>query len=129
MAKRYIVTAPYVTLETGTAQGRAIVGFYQGAPVPVDVPHSVVMHHLDRGLIEEIPEAVVMPTADELKAADKALADERHEGDGEPNPLTGPQVPVTDGPNPGSESPSLPPTSQLSGSPAARGRTTPRDKR
>jgi hypothetical protein len=67
--KRYIVTAPYVTLPTATAQGVAILGYYQGATVPEDVPDDVLKRHLDNGQIEE------------AKAAEETLAAQAPPGD------------------------------------------------
>jgi hypothetical protein len=54
MAKKsYVVTAPYVTLQTGTREGVRLLGFYQGSAVPDDVPDEQIQHHLDNDLIAE----------------------------------------------------------------------------
>jgi len=49
--KRYVVTAPYVTLRTMTVEGNRMLGFQAGATVPDDVPEDSFDHHLSHGLI------------------------------------------------------------------------------
>lgn len=55
MAKptKYQVTAPYVMLTTGTAQGPMKTGFYRDALVPPDALEQEVAAHLESGLIAE----------------------------------------------------------------------------
>lgn len=55
MAKRYVITGAYVTVKTMTTQGPRIVGMYAGAPWPDDAEAAATQHHLDCGLIEEVP--------------------------------------------------------------------------
>lgn len=57
----YQVVAPYVTMPTATPYGKRIVGLNTGAPVPSDVPESVIQHHLKMGLIVELPEVAAEP--------------------------------------------------------------------
>jgi hypothetical protein len=57
MATTYVVTAPYITVSTGTPEGRRLVGFYAGATLPDDVPEESIKHHLDSGLIAKSGEA------------------------------------------------------------------------
>lgn len=75
---RYVVTAPYVTLQTMTPQGKRITGFYAGAPVPADVPEWQIKHHLDNNLIELVPEppkeAPKAASGDDKQAAAKPAA-------------------------------------------------------
>lgn len=55
MAK-YKVVAPYVTVRTATDQGPRVVGLYQGAILPDDVPEESIQHHLDNDMIVEVDE-------------------------------------------------------------------------
>ena len=56
-AKRYVVTAPYVTVVTGTHDGPKLLGFYLGATLPDDVSDESIKHHLDGGMIAEAADA------------------------------------------------------------------------
>jgi hypothetical protein len=47
----YVVTAPYITVLTGTPEGSRILGLYAGAHVPDDVPDDVLQHLLVNDLI------------------------------------------------------------------------------
>lgn len=49
--KHVKVIAPYITIETGTPDGRQIRGFGDGAVLPTDVPAGKVRHLLDAGLV------------------------------------------------------------------------------
>jgi hypothetical protein len=53
----YVVTAPYITVRTGTADGLKILGFYVGAVLPGDVSEESIKHHLDSGLIAAVKDA------------------------------------------------------------------------
>jgi len=55
MAK-YVVIAPYVTLTTNTVEGRRVLGFHAGAPVPADVDQDVIDRHVEAGMIAKVPE-------------------------------------------------------------------------
>jgi hypothetical protein len=81
---QYRVIAPYVTLKTRrTATGsEAILGFHEGAIVPEDVSEASIKHHLERGLIEEVP-ANAMPVA--APRGDAGDADPKHGGDPDPD--------------------------------------------
>lgn len=62
--KTYVVTAPYVTLQTDTTEGVRILGYYQGAVVPSDVPADQLKHHLDSNLIAEEKDAEAVVAAE-----------------------------------------------------------------
>jgi hypothetical protein len=49
--KQYKVTAPYVTMESVTDQGRRVQGYADGAPVPNTVPDWQFDHLFSHGLI------------------------------------------------------------------------------
>jgi hypothetical protein len=49
------VSAPYVTVKTGTPQGMRIVGLFTGAPMPFDVPQDTLDHHIAMDLVAEYP--------------------------------------------------------------------------
>jgi len=58
MAKTtYVVTAPYITVVTGTPNGPRLVGFYAGATLPDDVSDESIKHHLDQGMIAKSADA------------------------------------------------------------------------
>jgi hypothetical protein len=57
MAKTYVVTAPYVTVVTGTPDGPKLLGFYAGAHLPDDVSEESLAHHLSLGMIAEQKDA------------------------------------------------------------------------
>lgn len=82
-AKRYRVIAPYVTMTTATPQGTRLVGFFKGAPVPLDVPQEQIGYHLRDNLIEEVP-AAEAPAPEPVKEPEKPK-------DPEPKNDTGPK--------------------------------------
>jgi hypothetical protein len=47
----YVVTAPYITVQTGTPEGVRILGLFEGATVPDDAPEDALQHLLFNGLI------------------------------------------------------------------------------
>ncbi len=51
--EEYVVTGPYVTVKTLTPQGIRVVGLYDGAPLPADVPQKDLEHLLAQGLVHE----------------------------------------------------------------------------
>ncbi len=53
---RYVVCAPYITLRTMTPEGPRILGFYDGQPVPEDVPKEQIEHHLGTRQIRAVEE-------------------------------------------------------------------------
>lgn len=57
MAPRYVVTAPYITVVTGTQDGPKLIGLYTGAPVPADVSDESIKHHLGLGMIAKSGDA------------------------------------------------------------------------
>lgn len=50
----YVVTAPYVTVQTMTTHGKRVIGLHTGAPVPDDAPESWVKGHLEAKMIAEV---------------------------------------------------------------------------
>ncbi len=56
-AKLYVVTAPYITVETSTHDGPKLLGFYTGATLPADVSDESIKHHLDLGMIATAADA------------------------------------------------------------------------
>jgi hypothetical protein len=57
MAKRYVVTAPYITVVTGTQDGPKLLGFYTGATLPDDVTDESIQHHLRLDMIATVADA------------------------------------------------------------------------
>lgn len=81
MAKAtYLVTAPYITVVTGTHDGPKLLGFYTGATLPDDVSDEAIEHHLNLGMIAE------------QKAAEAALTEPAEPADGL-GTLTNPEQP------------------------------------
>jgi hypothetical protein len=76
--KRYVVVAPRVMLETMTQSGRALLGFFAGAPVPEDVPEDSIKHHLDNNLIVEVADPGVVGA--ELNLTPLEVAEMRDSG-------------------------------------------------
>lgn len=62
---RYQVTAPYVTVLTGTERGPQVIGLIKGAFVPEDAPAEWVERHLRKKMIEKLP-GLDTPTQGEL---------------------------------------------------------------
>lgn len=75
---KYVVTAPYVTLTTNTAEGKRLMGFFQGAPVPPDVPEDQIKYHLRDKMIAEVedPAQVGAVGVSPQEAQDLAVAGE-----------------------------------------------------
>jgi hypothetical protein len=63
----YRVTAPLITVKTGTPQGMRVVGLNVGAPLPFDVSDASLQHHISHDLVESYPlagpEAVALAQA------------------------------------------------------------------
>lgn len=79
--KQYSVTGEYVTFKTMTVSGMKVIGLYKGAPVPSDVPQESIDHHLNMGLIEEVPQAAepkAKASDDDAKAKAEADAKAAH---------------------------------------------------
>lgn len=81
MTKKYVVTAPYVTLKVRTQVDALVLGeFYAGATVPDGADPDDVKRLLDKGMLGEKQEqAWAGPPADETpaKAPAKAAVEER----------------------------------------------------
>lgn len=60
-AKRYVVTAPYVTVKTMTLEGWRVVGLHEGAPLPADVDQVTIDNLLRKGLAGEVGNLPVAP--------------------------------------------------------------------
>jgi hypothetical protein len=85
VAKRYVVTGEYVTLNTAVDGVTTVVGRYRGAAVPPDIPDWQRDHLLGRGLIAEVPADAPVPpppgpSVEEQVAAQGAPADDGDDG-------------------------------------------------
>jgi hypothetical protein len=67
----YVVTAPYVTMQVVDTNGASVIrGFYKGAAVPAGVDEASLLHHLDCGMVAEVPDVPAEePVVEEPKAA------------------------------------------------------------
>ncbi len=53
----YLVTAPYVTVNVGTHDGRKLIGYYNGATLPSDAGEEGIKHLLRMGMIVDLDAA------------------------------------------------------------------------
>lgn len=54
----YRVTAPYVVIKyIGTTGSAEVRGFYEGMLLPDNVDEGNLKHHVDNGMVEELPAA------------------------------------------------------------------------
>jgi len=76
----YRVTAPYVTLQVDTPQGRVVLGYHKDALVPEGVNADDLARHIRKGMVEKL-ESDEERELKRQKAEDEKAAEQADKGD------------------------------------------------